>query len=60
MQPTLPPDVARCRPGCNTLLRKLHAADVSAVLLHLTGPGWIVEMPDYVDVDLSGYQAVSR
>lgn len=42
------------------LLRKLHAADVSAVLLRLTGPGWIVEMPDYVDVDLSGYQAVSR
>lgn len=31
MQPTLPPDVARCRPVCNTLLRETCARFVVAI-----------------------------
>lgn len=40
------------------LLRDLHAAGVAAVLLLLTGPGWIVELPADADVDLSAYPVV--
>lgn len=39
----------------DALLRRLHAAGVGAVLLQLTGPGWIVEVPDGTPgVDLTG------
>lgn len=41
------------------LMRLLHAATVPSVLCLLTGPGWIVEIPDPAPkIDLSAYRAL--
>jgi len=43
------------------LMRALHAAAVPSVLCLLTGPGWIVELPDPAPrVDLSAYRVLPQ